>query len=66
VYGDTVNTASRMESNGVPNKIQITGRVAEQLDDQFLITERGPIEIKGKGTVTTHFLEASVRAAADG
>jgi guanylate cyclase len=66
VYGDTVNTASRMESNGVPNKIQITGRVAEQLDDQFLITERGPIEIKGKGTVTTYFLEASVRAAADG
>jgi guanylate cyclase len=57
VYGDTVNTASRMESNGLPNKIQVTGRVAEQLDDQFLVTERGPIEIKGKGTVTTYFLE---------
>jgi guanylate cyclase len=57
VYGDTVNTASRMESNGLPNKIQVSGRVAEQLDDQFLVTERGPIEIKGKGTVTTYFLE---------
>jgi adenylate cyclase len=59
VYGDTVNTASRMESNGVPNKIQITGRVAEQLDERFLVTERGAIEIKGKGTVTTFFLEGT-------
>jgi guanylate cyclase len=65
VYGDTVNTASRVESNGVPNKIQITGRVAEQLDDQLLVTERGPIEIKGKGTVTTYFLEGSGQAAFD-
>ena len=55
--GDTVNTASRMESKGVPNKIQITGRVADQLNDRFTVTERGPIEIKGKGTVTTYFLE---------
>ena len=59
VYGDTVNTASRMESNGVPNRIQITGSVTVQLDDRFLVTERGPIEIKGKGTVTTYFLEGS-------
>ena len=59
VYGDTVNTACRMESNGVPNKIQITGRVAEQLDERFLVTERGPIEIKGKGRITTFFLEGT-------
>jgi guanylate cyclase len=57
VYGDTVNTASRMESNGVPDKIQITGRVAEHLKGRFIVTERGPIDIKGKGTVTTYFLE---------
>jgi adenylate cyclase len=65
VYGDTVNTASRMESNGLPNKIQITGRVAEQLDDRFLVIERGPMEIKGKGTATTYFLEGSDDAPAD-
>jgi hypothetical protein len=63
VYGDTVNTASRMESNGVPNKIQITRRVAEQLDARFLADERGPIEIKGKGAVTTYFLGGSGQAA---
>lgn len=57
VYGDTVNTASRMESNGVPNKIQITGRAAERLEARFMVTERGHVEIKGKGTVPTYFLE---------
>jgi guanylate cyclase len=57
VYGDTVNTASRMESNGLPDRIQITHRVAEQLDDRFIVSERGPIDIKGKGTVTTYFLD---------
>jgi guanylate cyclase len=63
VYGDTVNTASRMESNGVPNKIQITARVAERLERKFIVTERGPIEIKGKGTVTTYFLEGMSRGS---
>ncbi len=57
VYGDTVNTASRMESNGVPNKIQITQNVADQLDERFSVSERGSIAIKGKGTVTTYFLD---------
>jgi len=57
VYGDAVNTASRMESNGLPDKIQITKRVTDQLDDRFSVSERGPIEIKGKGNVTTYFLE---------
>ena len=57
VYGDTVNTASRMESSGQRDRIQITKRVAEQLDKRFIVSKRGPVEIKGKGTVTTYFLE---------
>ncbi|MEN8040958.1 MAG: adenylate/guanylate cyclase domain-containing protein [Actinomycetota bacterium] len=57
VYGDTVNTASRMESNGVPDRIQITSRAKDLLDTRFTTSERGPIDIKGKGTVTTYFLD---------
>ena len=63
VYGDTVNTASRMESNGLPDRIQITARVAERLEGRFIVTERGPIEIKGKGTVTTYFLEGTSKGS---
>ena len=59
VYGDTVNMASRMESHGETNRIQITERAASQLRNGFDITERGPIMIKGKGTVTTYFLNAT-------
>jgi guanylate cyclase len=57
VYGDTVNMASRMESTGVTNRIQITERVVSQLNERFEITERGPLEVKGKGMVTTYFLD---------
>lgn len=56
VYGDTVNMASRMESHGEPNRIQITERAADQLRSRFDITERGTIDIKGKGMATTYFL----------
>jgi len=59
VYGDTVNMASRMESHGEANRIQITERAAAQLRGDFDITERGPIEIKGKGTVPTYFLNGT-------
>jgi guanylate cyclase len=56
VYGDTVNMASRMESHGEPNKIQITERVATSLTGRFDITERGLTDIKGKGAMRTFFL----------
>jgi guanylate cyclase len=65
VYGDTVNTASRMESNGVPDRIQITGRVVDELDSRFTVTERGSIEIKGKGTITTYFLDGPSQTPAE-
>jgi len=57
VYGDTVNMASRMESHGEPNKIQITARAARLLEDEFDVVERGVTEIKGKGRARTFFLD---------
>ena len=56
VWGDTVNTASRMESHGVPDRIQVTAPVRERLADRYLFEERGLIDIKGKGLMPTWFL----------
>ena len=56
LWGDTVNTASRMESSGVPGRVQVTATTAALLRDQFELEDRGPIEIKGKGSMTTHLL----------
>jgi class 3 adenylate cyclase len=56
LWGDTVNTASRMESNGVPGCIQVTERTYRRLRDDFRLERRGPIEVKGKGEMTTWFL----------
>ena len=57
LWGDTVNTASRMESHGLPGAIQITARTAERLQDGFLTRPRGVIEIKGMGAMETFLLE---------
>jgi class 3 adenylate cyclase len=56
LWGDTVNTASRMESNGVPGCIQVTERTYRRLRDGFRLERRGPIQVKGKGEMTTWFL----------
>jgi guanylate cyclase len=56
LWGDTVNTASRMESHGRPGEIQITGRVAAALGPEFAVHPRGTIEVKGKGQMQTFFL----------
>ena len=56
LWGDTVNTASRMESSGVVGKIHISEYTKNLLSHRFLTTERGIVEIKGKGEMTTHFL----------
>jgi adenylate cyclase len=60
LWGDTVNVASRMESHGLPDKIQVTKEVYELLKDKFLFTSRGKIEIKGKGEMDTYFLEGKM------
>ncbi|MCC3412786.1 MAG: response regulator [Microcoleus sp. PH2017_29_MFU_D_A] len=56
LWGDTVNVASRMESNGLPGKIQVTAKTYERLKEQFIFEERGPITVKGKGTMLTYWL----------
>ena len=58
LFGDTVNTASRMESNGQPLKIHISPTVNAELKrlGGYITEERGEIEMKGKGKVTTYWL----------
>jgi len=59
LFGDTVNTASRMESNGEANRIHCSAAVANILlaSGKYMLTERGEIPIKGKGIMTTFWLD---------
>jgi guanylate cyclase len=59
LWGDAVNTASRMESNGTPGQIQITRATYELVKDTFVCEERGMIPVKGKGEMQTWYLVAS-------
>jgi guanylate cyclase len=59
LWGDTVNTASRMESYGLENVIQVTAAVRDKLNGQYTFLPRGPIDIKGKGPMTTYILMPS-------
>ena len=56
LWGDTVNTASRMESHGIPGKIQVTSTTYELLKEFYIFERRGEIHIKGKGNMETYFL----------
>jgi adenylate cyclase len=56
LWGDAVNTASRMESQGTPGEIQITGATYELLKAEFVCERRGTIEVKGKGQMETWYL----------
>ncbi|WVT75384.1 adenylate/guanylate cyclase domain-containing protein [Sinorhizobium chiapasense] len=56
LWGDTVNLASRMESAGVPDSVQVTRTVYDQLQGQFVFESRGAIDVKGKGKVETWLL----------
>ena len=56
LWGDSVNTASRMESHGVPGEIQVSEATRNLLDGNFTFTDRGIIDVKGKGPMRTYFL----------
>jgi adenylate cyclase len=56
LWGDAVNTASRMESHGAPGRIQITRATYELLADEFECEPRGTITVKGKGEIETWYL----------
>jgi len=56
VWGDTVNTASRMESQGTPEKTQITQTTFELLKHDFICESHGQMMVKGKGQMETWFL----------
>ncbi|HUP83229.1 MAG TPA: adenylate/guanylate cyclase domain-containing protein [Candidatus Limnocylindria bacterium] len=58
IWGDTVNLASRMESLGEAGRIQVTPHVAERLKGAFDLTPRGEIDVKGKGPMTTWWLNS--------
>jgi guanylate cyclase len=53
LWGDTVNMASRMESHGTPDEIQITRSTRELLDDHFVTEPIGLVDVKGKGRIET-------------
>ena len=56
VWGDTVNTASRMESTGVASRVQVTRETVDRLASEFDFERRGIVEVKGKGAIETWFL----------
>lgn len=56
LWGDVVNTASRMESHGVSGRIQLTDISRQRLGVGFAVEDRGEIEVKGKGGMHTWFL----------
>jgi adenylate cyclase len=56
LWGDAVNTASRMESHGTPGEIQITRATYELVKDEFACRSRGMISVKGMGDMETWFL----------
>lgn len=59
IWGDTVNTASRMESSGEVGKVNISENTYEMVKDQFNCTYRGEIEAKGKGKIKMYFVDES-------
>ena len=62
LWGDTVNTASRMESHGMSGEIHVTERAWNLLRHSHQLRDRGIIEVKGKGPMRTYFLEQRIVA----
>ncbi len=57
IWGDAVNTASRMESSGIPGKVNISGETYELVKDKFECSYRGKIKAKNKGEIDMYIVE---------
>jgi class 3 adenylate cyclase len=56
LWGDTVNTASRMESHGVPGRVHVSEATYQLLAEDFDVEKRAPIEVKGKAPMQTYLV----------
>ncbi len=56
LWGDTVNVASRLESHGLPGRVHVSAQTRTLLGDRYRFEDRGTVELKGKGPVSTYFL----------
>lgn len=61
IWGDTVNTASRMESSGIPGKVNISGATYDLVKDYFNCVHRGKIEAKHKGMIDMYIVESEIK-----
>jgi adenylate cyclase len=60
IWGDAVNTASRMESSGIPGQVNISGTTYELIKDQFNCTYRGKVKAKNKGEIDMYIVEKEI------
>jgi adenylate cyclase len=66
LWGDTVNTAARMETSGMPGEVQVTETTRTLVAHCFEVEPRGPIEVKGKGVMDVHLLRGRRDSTASG
>jgi class 3 adenylate cyclase/tetratricopeptide (TPR) repeat protein len=59
IWGDAVNTASRMESSGIPGLVNISGTTYELIKDKFVCKHRGKIQAKNKGEIDMYIVEST-------
>jgi class 3 adenylate cyclase len=62
VFGDTINTASRMESNSLPMRINVSETTWHEIRDQYAGTDRGYLDVKGKGPMRMYFVAGALPA----
>jgi adenylate cyclase len=63
IWGDAVNTASRMESSGTPGKVNISGDTYKLVKDLFTCVHRGKIQAKNKGEIDMYFVESEIMSS---
>lgn len=59
IFGDTVNTAARLEQHSPPMRIHVSQKIYEAVRGRFIFSPRGELDLKGKGMCSTYFLEGS-------